>query len=283
MIRHLLARLVHALTPPPTPVGYIRQTVDPHRETPGGYGLKIVCLDVNHGDATLIIFPSGRVALIDSAKDEWCERRVIPFLQNHRIGEITYYINTHLHDDHVGQRERLIRDFLVKEVWDYRSFHTGEERDFEDMRLTILNSYEDATDENDRSLVFRLDYHGFIYTHGADIYAEGQQRIMERFPQLLRSHVYRANHHLHGSVSQEYLIQTDPYLLVISAEETIYQRIAYTHDFCAAVRRIKATPGRLQDIYLTLEKGNVVIFANSDHNWGYSSYAPQIILSQLYP
>jgi len=262
-------------------LSYVRQTVDPVRDR--GHRLKIVCLDVNHGDSTLIILPTGRVALVDSAKDVWARRRVIPFLDNHRIGEVTYYINTHLHEDHVGQKERILRDYLVQNVWDYRTFSTGQELDFEGTRLTVLNSYDDAADDNDRSLAFRVEYNGFSYTHGADLYADGQRRIMERFPDLVRTHVYRANHHMHGSVSKEYLVQADPFVFVISAQEAVYQRIAYTRDFREAVQQIRQRGGRLRDVCLTLEKGNVVIFASDERDWGYSTYSPNIILAEFYP
>ncbi len=262
---------------------YVRQTVDCIRGDSERYRLKIVCLDVNHGDATLIIFPTGRVALVDSAKDAWCLRRVIPFLQNHQIGEVTYYILTHDHEDHIGQRERIIRQFLVKHVWDYQTFKTGETLELEDTQIDIQNSYHDAVDENDRSLAFRLDYNGFIYTHGADLYADGQKRIIARFPDAVRSHVYRANHHLHGSVDKEYLIKSDPYIFIISAQEAVYQRIAFTKDFREAIEALKSGKGRLKDVCLTLEKGNIVVFANDEHDWGYSTYCPQIILSGLYP
>jgi beta-lactamase superfamily II metal-dependent hydrolase len=262
---------------------YVRQSVDPIRGPAGRYRLRIVCLDVNHGDATLLLLPSGRVALIDSAKEAWARRRVIPFLDNHRIGELSYYITTHYHEDHVGLRDAIIRDYHVKQVWDYRSFGTGTELDFEGTKLKVLNSYGDAEDENDRSLAFRLEYDGFVYSHGADLYADGQRRIMERFPQAVRAHVYRGNHHLHGSVSQEYLIEADPVLIVISAQEAVYERVAYTRDFVEAVAQIRQRKGRLQDVFLTLEKGNVVIFANDEGDWGYSSYSPDIILADLYP
>ena len=262
---------------------YLRQTVDPMRETAGRYRLKIVCLDVNHGDSTVIILPTGRVALVDSAKEAWCRRRVIPFLNNHRIGEITYYITTHVHEDHIGEKERILKDYLVKHVWDYSTFSTGEELDFEGTRLLIMNSHGDASDENDRSLAFRIAYNGFSYTHGSDVYAEGQQRIMARFPNLIRTDVYRANHHMHGSVSKEYLIKADPVVFIISAEEAIYQRIAYTRDFREAVAQIRDAHGRLKDVCLTLEKGNVVVFANDESDWGYSTYQPNIILAALYP
>ena len=72
---------------------YVRQTNDPLRQAAERHLLKIVCLDVDHGDATLIILPSGRVALIDSAKDAWARRRVIPFLKNHEIGELAFTFN----------------------------------------------------------------------------------------------------------------------------------------------------------------------------------------------
>jgi beta-lactamase superfamily II metal-dependent hydrolase len=259
----------------------VRQTMDPRR--PGRHALRIVCLDVNHGDSTLIIFPSGRVALVDSGKDAWARRRVIPFLRNHQIGELTYYINTHYHEDHVGERQTLIRDFLVKQVWDYHSFRTGEERDLEGTRFLVLNSYSDSPDENDRSLAFRLELDGFVYTHGADLYADGQDRILSRFPDKVRSHVYRANHHLHGSFSQRHLLETDPCLIVISAEEAVYQRIAYTRDFQEAVQQLRQRGGRLRDICLTLERGNVVIFANGESDWGHAAYAPNVVLTALYP
>lgn len=262
----------------------VRQTVDPLRQAGGPYPLKIICLDVDHGDATLLLLPSGRVALIDSAKALWCRRRVIPFLEDHAIGEISYYINTHLHEDHVGEKERLLRQFHVKQVWDYTSFETGAELDFEGTRLRVLNSHADALDENDRSLAFRLEYNGFVYSHGADLYAAGQERILERFGvEAARCHVYRANHHMHGSFSPRYLVAADPALVVISAQEAVYRRIAYTRDFKQAVAGLRAQGGRLKDVFLTLEKGNVLIYAAGAERWGYASYRPQIVITDLYP
>jgi beta-lactamase superfamily II metal-dependent hydrolase len=260
---------------------YVRQSVDPMRGP--GYRLKIVCLDVNHGDATLIIFPTGRVALVDSGKDAWARRRIIPFLRNHGIGELACLITTHYHEDHVGERQRIVDEFLVKQVWDYRSLRTGEERDLEGTRFLVLNSYPDSEDENDRSLAFRLELDGFVYTHGADLYADGQERLLSRFPEQVCTHVYRANHHLHGSFSAEHLRRADPCVVVISAEEAVYQRVAYTRDFQEAVQSIRATGGRLRDVCLTLERGNVVIFVNNERDWGHACYAPNIILANLYP
>jgi len=284
VIKRLKKLLSSAQEGPRHPTHYVRQTVDPRRQAAGKHALKIVCLDVDHGDATLIILPSGRVALIDSAKEAWCRKRVIPFLQNHEIGEVSYYINTHYHEDHVGEKARIIREFHVKHVWDYKSFQTGAELEFEGTKLQIQNSYDDGREENDRSLAFRLEYEGFVYSHGADVYAEGQERILSRFgPEVVRSHVYRTNHHLHGSISREYLLASDPHVFVISAQEAVYQRIAYTRDFKEVVAELMGSSGRLRDICLTLERGNMLIYANSADDWGYASYRPHIILAGLYP
>lgn len=262
---------------------YVRQTVDPIRQAGPRPRLRIVCLDVDHGDAALIIFPTGRVALVDSAKDAWCRARVLPFLRNHRIGELTYYLTTHDHEDHVGLRAELVRELLVKQVWDHRSFEAGAELELEGTQLTILNAHADSSDENDRSLAFRLELDGFVYCHGADLYADGQERILARFPGRERAHVYRANHHLHGSFSKQHLVRTDPVLVVVSAQEAVYERVAYTRDFAEAVRELRAGGGRLRDVLVTLEKGNVLIWANGEHDWGYSSYRPRVILCDLYP
>ncbi len=261
----------------------VRQTVDPLRQAGARPRLKIVCLDVDHGDATLIIFPTGRVALVDSAKEAWCRSRVLPFLRDHAIGELSYYLTTHYHEDHVGLRDEIIRELLVKQVWDYRSFEPGAELELEGTRLTILNAHGDSSDENDRSLAFRLELDGFVYCHGADLYADGQERILARFPERVRAHVYRANHHLHGSFSQRHLREVDPVLVVVSAQEAVYERVAYTRDFLEAVRALRAAGGRLRDVHLTLEKGNVLIWANGESDWGYSSYSPRVILCDLYP
>ena len=88
---------------------------------------------------------------------------------------------------------------------------------------------------------------------------------------------------MHGSVSKEYLVRSDPVVFVISAQEAVYQRIAYTRDFCEAMRELRARGGRVRDVCLTLERGNVVIFANGADDWGYATYRPEIILTGLYP
>jgi beta-lactamase superfamily II metal-dependent hydrolase len=241
-----------------------------HRE------LRIVSLYVSHGDATLVFLPSGEIALVDSGQS-WATRKwVLPFMERHGITELDYYLVTHYHGDHYGEKDRIIRDYRVKNFWDYKTFNSGAEIDFGGTRMTILNAYADGSHENDSSLSFRLEYNGFVYALGADIYANSQQRIIDRFPEKIRAHVYRTNHHLHGSVNKDYLLRVDPYLFVTSAEWAVYYRDAYTRDFQDVLRQLRGKGGRVENAFLTHEVGHVVIWAHSADDWNYASYRPEI-------
>lgn len=62
--------------------------------------LKIYCLDVNQGDATLIIAPTGESLLVDAGKQEDA-KKIVEVLGMERITEITYGVVTHFDGDHL--------------------------------------------------------------------------------------------------------------------------------------------------------------------------------------
>ncbi|MDP2885122.1 MAG: MBL fold metallo-hydrolase [Ignavibacteria bacterium] len=63
--------------------------------------LKIYCLDVNQGDATLLIAPSGETLLIDAGmKTE--AKKILEILRKENIGAIDYAVLTHFDNDHRG-------------------------------------------------------------------------------------------------------------------------------------------------------------------------------------
>ncbi len=157
------------------------------------YGLRILSLWVSHGDATLMRLPSGEIALIDSGQDFAVKDYLVPFLQQHGIKELDYFIVTHYHGDHyAGKIEKDGKVYVgyrydeaspripVKHFWDNRTFRRGDEFNWGGTRMFILNSAytnEWSDDENHRSLSFRMEYKGFTYALGGDIYAQEQERI----------------------------------------------------------------------------------------------------------
>jgi mannan endo-1,4-beta-mannosidase len=250
------------------------------RDAPREAELTIVSLDVSHGVSVLMILPTGKTLLIDTGTEQMCKERVIPFLERHQIKPDYLWI-THYHDDHAGGEGLLMDKYkgLIKK--DYKDFNTGDQFEFEKMNVTILNSYkdgEDKEDENYKSLSMRMEYKGFVYTHGGDIYGQNQHRILQQYAKrknldFLKTHVYHANHHFHGSVDEDYLKTIDPYLFIVSGEEHIYGRGAFTQQVQRDVEPyLKKEKKRFIEDLLSFEVGHIVIrVADGDH-WNYETY-----------
>ncbi len=239
----------------------------------------VVSLDVSHGTAVLMLLPTGKTLLIDTGTEEMCRERVLPFLNRHQIDLDDLWI-THYHDDHCGGEQLLLDRFsgLIKK--DYRDFTTNSRFEFEGIQVTILNSYNDGTEElgeNSRSLSMRMEYRGFVYTQGGDIYGWNQHEILHRYIEKnqvdhLKTHIYHANHHFHGSVDVAYLRTINPYLFIVSGEEHIYGRGAYTQEVQKKVLNyLKENNKRLIEDLMSFEVGHVIIRISDSTHWNYET------------
>ncbi|MFC1568731.1 CBM35 domain-containing protein [bacterium] len=240
----------------------------------------IISLDVRHGTSVLMRLPTGKHLLIDTGTEQMCQERVIPFLDRHQI-DLDYLWITHHHRDHEGGKDLLLSKYPDLIITDNHDYQTDQQFDFENIQCLILNSYSDGNDqggENSRSLSIRMEYHGFVYTHGGDIYGENQQKILKRYSKnnsinLLLSHVYHANHHFHGSVDVNYLRAIDPYLMLVSGEEHIYGRGAYTCQVQQnVIQYLHKNEKRLIEDLLPFEVGHVVLRIKDKEIWQYETY-----------
>jgi beta-lactamase superfamily II metal-dependent hydrolase len=240
----------------------------------------IVALDVSHGTSVLMLLPTGKTLLIDTGTEQMCKERVIPFLDRHKIVPDYLWI-THYHDDHCGGLGLITEKYKGLTKKDYKDFNTGDRLEFEKVNVTILNSYQDGiniADENPKSLSMRMEYNGFVYTHGGDIYGQNQHQILQRYVQknnldFLKTHIYHANHHFHGSVDEEYLKTIDPYLFIVSGEEHIYGRGAYTQQVQRNVLPyLRNEHKRLIEDLLLFETGHIVIRIADGNDWNYETY-----------
>lgn len=74
----------------------------------GAQNLRIRCMDVGQGDATVIITPGNRAVVIDGGRSDGCGDDIYNLLSTYGITRIEYIIPTHYDMDHIAGLDRLI-------------------------------------------------------------------------------------------------------------------------------------------------------------------------------
>lgn len=206
--------------------------------------LTLTFLDVGHGSAVLVEFPSGENLLMDGGGSpnpafDLGERVVGPFLWQKKIFSLDTVVLTHPHPDHLNGLPFILNKFKVKEFWwngeriDSESFYrlenlirskkipvveprSGWTRNFGAVRVGILNpepgSLQDSAGapwhgQNNHSLVLQIDCRGQRVLLPADIEAAVENRLLARGP-ALRSQILQVPHHGSLTSSQPAFIET---------------------------------------------------------------------------
>ena len=240
--------------------------------------LTVVAPDVEHGSSMLLELPGGSNMLIDCGKSWVRDSIVIPMLKRHGIDTIHAFMLTHYHPDHDGgDSGKVIKEqFHVQEFIDYRSYPTGYAWEQEGVRFKVLNSYADGQDENTRSLSLAISYNGFRMVHGGDTYGVNQIMILDRFPDEVPADVFYANHHFHGSVYPEYILKTNPEVVIVQAQEAIYARAAYMEKYKKESELVlERHQNQPIETLPALEVGTIVLRINSGGDWTYETYREQ--------
>ncbi len=240
--------------------------------------LVMVAPDVGHGSSMLLRLPSGKNMLIDCGTARARDNVVVPMLRRHGIDTIHTLILTHYHGDHDGgdSGRTIIQDFHVEQFMDYNTHPTGYEWEADGVNFKIVNSYSDGDEENTRSLAIRISYNGFNFMHGGDTYAVNQQKILSRFPADVPAQVYYANHHFHGSVDPEYVIETNPDLVILQAQQAIYGRAAYMVKYKRESEKVLNKKRSIPiETLPALEVGTIVLRIDGAGEWGYETYRKQ--------
>ena len=240
--------------------------------------LVVVAPDVEHGSAMLLRLPGGEFMLIDCGKSWVRDSIVVPMLRRHGVDTLHTFILTHYHPDHDGgDSGRIIREtFHVQSFIDYRTHPTGYSWEQDRVRFRILNSYADGEDENRRSLSLAIGYGDFRMVHGGDTYADNQRMILERFPGEVPADVFYANHHFHGSVLPEYIVRTDPGLVILQAQEAIYARAAYMVKYKIESEQVLNGRRRMPvETLPAIEVGTIVLRIHGGGEWTWETYREQ--------
>ncbi|MDG5787145.1 MBL fold metallo-hydrolase [Evansella sp. AB-P1] len=216
--------------------------------------LEVHFMDVGQGDATLLKGPDFTI-LIDAGRHD--RNDVVPYLQNQNVSTIDLLIGTHPHADHIGQMDKVIQAFDVKEVWmsgdehttqtfervldailasdaDYHEPRAGESYTFGSIKIEVVNPDRLTGDFHEGSISVRAAFGdvSFLFTGDAEHQTE---RAMIDGGHHLKAEIFQLGHH--GSSTSN----TEAFLNAVNPEITIYsagEDNSYGHPHSEVVERI---------------------------------------------
>ncbi len=186
---------------------------------PPGGSFEWIAVDVGQGDAHIVRTPEGRTMLIDAAPQErTAERTLLPVLEHLGVDEIDLLVISHPHWDHiaglgvlldhvpvrtlvltdsVSLREDVLESIDAKGILVLRA-RTGDVLPFgSGVRCYVLHPGIVRPWEgwNNNSLVLSVRYGstGVLFT--GDLEEEGEEVVVARYGDFLRSDLLKAGHH----------------------------------------------------------------------------------------
>jgi competence protein ComEC len=249
--------------------------------------LRVTFLDVGQGDAIFVELPNGQRLLLDGGPGgerrldvgEWV---IAPFLWNRAVRRLDVVAMSHSDPDHAGGLAAVLRRFGVREFWDNglweagsgelwevlqrsaairRALRRGERIWMGSALVTALNPGAaylrgsprgPASDENNNSLVLRLDWGLVSFLFTGDLEQEGEQALLAS-RQPLRHLVLKVAHHgSRFSTTEEFLNRARPRVAVISAGA----RNPFRHPSAETLARLERAGAR---VYRTDRDGAVIV------------------------
>ena len=218
-----------------------------------GQQMDIYHIDVDQGDATLVVSPTGESLLID-AGDDGRGQTIRQVLDGAGVERIDHFVTTHYHSDHYGGIDELTsspaipilnaydrgdKDFLpagkrtsaryveYDTAIGHRARHLQRGESFMLGAVTVtciasgggVTGEQDAQsghDENDMSVALLIEWMGFRLFVGGDIesFTEGKIAALDAVTDV---DVYQANHHgSHSSTSAAFIRDLSPSAVIIS-------------------------------------------------------------------
>ena len=211
-------------------------------------GLRVTFLDVGQGDSILVEFPGRAQMLIDAGGSPTSpfdpgERVVSPVLWRRGSTRLDLAAATHAHPDHIKGLVSIARNFAPREFWEApasgeselrsrllaslprkagrRAPSRGYNRVISGVKVEVLHppraALAGSSEENDRSLVLRLEYGRTAFFLAGDIGTAAENEILDATRTPLKSLVLKAGHHGSDSSSgPRFLARVGPGIVVLT-------------------------------------------------------------------
>ena len=220
--------------------------------TPGPRNLQIHHIDVEQGDAALIISPGGQVAMVDDGRWTDCGNTV-SYLQRLNVTGIDFHFATHYDADHIGCLDDLAAAGIKVEVACYDRGGSKETQTFNDyvaacgpkrqtaskgetitldggaaapVRITVVDldgAGVKTSEENALGLVLKLSYGAFDHVFGGDLPGDAPDVESIVGAEVGDVEVYKVHHHGSAySSNDNWLDATTPEVGIISVGDNSY-------------------------------------------------------------
>lgn len=230
-------------------------------------------IDVGQGDSIFIQTPAGKTILVDGGKKD-AGPKVVSYIQNEGVKSIDLLVATHPDADHIGGLVDVLKNIPVKQVLDSGKEHTtqtyleylqlidtknipfkvaqtGENINLDsNVKITVLNSGEGQTDNNEASVVLKITYGDMDILLTGDAETEQEKAMLSRFN--IEADIYKAAHHgSNTGNSLEFLRAVSPKATVLSYGKDN----SYGHPHQEVVQRLQQVGSK---IYSTADSGSIV-------------------------
>lgn len=216
-------------------------------------------IDVGQGDS-ILIHSNGYSALIDTGTED-SSNDLATVLRNENIEIIDVLILTHLHTDHTGGIEHIFKNFqidtlILPELSTYSDgiysaeyaidkitrsggnlFKACEDMTFDigDFTVTIIGTYYDILDENNRSLIIRADIDGNSFLFMGDAEGKTERRLLEDKKDISCDVLKVGHHGSNTSTIKDFLEKANPQYAAISVGEDNQ----YNHPHLATLKQLE--------------------------------------------
>jgi competence protein ComEC len=190
----------------------------------------LTVFNAGQGDCTLVEYPMGQSLMVDTGpksfqqvgkqEGSWFGSHMGAWQKKQRINTIDILVLTHLDDDHAGGVVDVFRNMHVRNI--FISRHSSMTREWSELeragilkearikvledtlsfifagsRVSFLHPKKDfqSGNDNDNSIVLRLDYKNFSALLAGDISSEIEMLLVSDIPDMLDADFLKVPHH----------------------------------------------------------------------------------------
>jgi competence protein ComEC len=247
--------------------------------------LRITAIDVGQGDAILIETPQKKNILIDagpaSLNNNSGNRIIVPLLKHTGIANLNDIIITHLHNDHIGGLESIVKSISVGSIiyptfinslthlpeiirLRWSSTNSGSQIQIDStIRIYVFHPSRQATSSgnmNNTSIVIKVVYGKTSILFNGDAEAEVEHKLIQRYKNILTSDIFKVAHHGSAtSSSEEFLKAVKPQYAIIS----VGKNNRFSHPSPMIIKRLRSHKIAVH----RTDYSGAIVFESDGENW----------------